>query len=93
MLVSPGSVVGELTVDGEEGRRRRDRTADILAALKPVHEHDVRKGRKATLDVTCFMELFVRIMGKLPDGLQDVIDVPLLNASLDIRSSQIKVFS
>uniref|UniRef100_J3M0X0 F-box associated domain-containing protein n=1 Tax=Oryza brachyantha TaxID=4533 RepID=J3M0X0_ORYBR len=90
-LVSPGSIAGELVADDvdeeEEGtRRRRDRTAsDILAAVRPVRERDVRRGRKATLDVTCFMEMLVRIMGKLPDGLQDVIDVPLLNASLDGR--------
>ncbi|OEL32928.1 hypothetical protein BAE44_0006054 [Dichanthelium oligosanthes] len=46
-LVSPGSIVGELNQD--EGRRR-DRTANIMAALKPVNERDMRKGQKATLD-------------------------------------------
>jgi F-box interacting protein len=82
-LVSPGSIVG----DEEEGRRRRgrDRTADIVAAVRPVRERDVRRGRKATLDVTCFMEMLVRIMRELPGGMQDVIDMPLLNASLNVR--------
>uniref|UniRef100_A0A0E0KUJ6 F-box associated beta-propeller type 3 domain-containing protein n=1 Tax=Oryza punctata TaxID=4537 RepID=A0A0E0KUJ6_ORYPU len=76
-LVSPGSIVGD--GDEEDGRRCLDRTADILAAVKPVRERDVRRGRKATLDVTCFMEMLVRIMRKLPGGMQDVIDMPLLN--------------
>ncbi|RLN38908.1 hypothetical protein C2845_PM01G22020 [Panicum miliaceum] len=46
-LVSPGSIVGELN---QEEERRRHRTADIMAALKPVNERDRRKGHKETLD-------------------------------------------
>jgi len=80
-LVSPGSVVGdgELNQDGES---RRHRTADIMAALKPVNERDRRKGHKETLDTVCFMEFLVRIMQKLPENVEDVIGMPLLKSKL-----------
>uniref|UniRef100_A0A0D9W8U1 F-box associated beta-propeller type 3 domain-containing protein n=1 Tax=Leersia perrieri TaxID=77586 RepID=A0A0D9W8U1_9ORYZ len=85
----PESIIGDEEEEEEERRRRRRdqiTTADVLAdAVKPVGERDVRKGRKATLDVTFFMELLVRIMRKLPEGMNDLIGVPLLNASLDVR--------
>nr|CAB3492724.1 unnamed protein product [Digitaria exilis] len=72
-LVSPGSVVGELKQDEE---RRRERAADIMAALKPINVRDRRVGQKATLDTVCFMEFLLRIMGKLPNNLQDVVGMP-----------------
>ncbi|KAF8748250.1 hypothetical protein HU200_012995 [Digitaria exilis] len=85
-LVSPGSVVGEPKQDEE---RRRDRAADIMAALKPINVRDRRVGQKATLDTVCFMELLLRIMGKLPDNLQDVM-YPLI---LRLSTASLMIFS
>ncbi|KAL6893820.1 hypothetical protein ACP4OV_007918 [Aristida adscensionis] len=76
-LVSPGSIAGEISQDEN---RRRDCTADIVEAWNPVNEQDKRKGHEAMLDTVCFMEFLVRIMRKLPDNMQDVIEMPLLNS-------------
>lgn len=76
-LVSPGDVVGELSQD-EEKRRRRT-AANVMDALKPVTEKDKWKGHEETLDTVCFMNFLVRIMRKLPDNLQDVLEMPMLN--------------
>ena len=80
-LVSPGSVVGDGELNQDE-ESRRHRTADIMAALKPVNERDRRKGHKETLDTVCFMEFLVRIMQKLPENVEDVIGMPLLKSKL-----------
>ncbi|GJN01882.1 hypothetical protein PR202_ga19184 [Eleusine coracana subsp. coracana] len=78
-LVSPASVVSS-KLDHDDMERRRDRSAGILDALKPIGEQGKRKGREATLDTVCFMEFLVRIMKKLPDDLQDVVEMPLTDA-------------
>lgn len=33
-----------------------------------------------TLGIVCFMEFLVRIMQKLPDDLQDVLEMPLMGS-------------
>ncbi|TVU41591.1 hypothetical protein EJB05_15122, partial [Eragrostis curvula] len=77
-LISPESIVGKLSQDEE---RRRERTAYIMEALKPVSENERTEGPKATLNTVCFMEFLVRIMQKLPDDMQDVIEMPLFNSA------------
>jgi hypothetical protein len=66
----------------EDGERRRDRSADITLPLKlkPINEQDKKKGCKMTLGIVCFMEFLVRIMQKLPDDLQDVLEMPLMGS-------------
>jgi hypothetical protein len=78
-FVSPRCIVGKLNEDGE---RRRDRSADITLPLKlkPINEQDKKKGCKMTLGIVCFMEFLVRIMRKLPDDLQDVLEMPLMGS-------------
>ncbi|CAL4945084.1 unnamed protein product [Urochloa decumbens] len=69
-LISPGSIVGEVVNQDDE--RRRDCTAEIMAALKPVDERHRRIGQEETLDTVCFMEFLLRIMRALPENMQDV---------------------
>ncbi|TVU15948.1 hypothetical protein EJB05_39492, partial [Eragrostis curvula] len=76
-LVSPESIVGVVN-QGKE--RRRDRSAGILHKLKPINEQDKRKGQEEMLDTVCFMEFLVGIMQKLPDDLQDVVEMSLMDA-------------
>ncbi|RLM75028.1 uncharacterized protein C2845_PM15G20240 [Panicum miliaceum] len=73
-LVAPRSIV-ELSRDEE---RRRSNAADIMEALKPINDKDSREGRKDALGTVCFKEFLVSTMRKLPDGLHDVIKLPLL---------------
>jgi len=62
-------------------------------ALKPVNEPDRRKGHKETLDTVCFMEFLVRIMQKLPENVQDVIEMaPLLKLKHSGYSFKNKVY-
>ncbi|CAO2036304.1 unnamed protein product [Urochloa humidicola] len=75
-LVAPQSIV-QLS---QEEERRRNNAAGIMEALKPINDKDSREGKKAILDTVCFMEFMVSIMRKLPDGLQDVIELPLLES-------------
>ncbi|CAL5030318.1 unnamed protein product [Urochloa decumbens] len=77
-LVAPQSIV-ELSQDEE---RRRNNAAGIMEALKPINDKDIREGKKAILDTVYFMEFLVSIMRKLPDGLQDVIKLPLLESKV-----------
>uniref|UniRef100_A0A0E0LVV8 Uncharacterized protein n=1 Tax=Oryza punctata TaxID=4537 RepID=A0A0E0LVV8_ORYPU len=65
-LVSPASIVGELS---QHEQQRRDLAACVLAALKPANELDRRMGQLAALRTVCFMEFLVRIMGMLPSQL------------------------
>ncbi|CAN6297286.1 unnamed protein product [Urochloa humidicola] len=76
-LLSPGSIVGEL--DQDEGGHR-DCMADVMEAVNPLSERATRKGKKATLDTVCFMDLLVRILQKLPENVADVIAMPLLRS-------------
>ncbi|KAL6838863.1 hypothetical protein ACP4OV_031299 [Aristida adscensionis] len=76
-LVSPASVVGELSGDEEP---RRDGSAEIVAALRPVSDRDKRRGHDATLDTVCFWEFMARIMRKLPNDMQDVINMQLMDS-------------
>ncbi|GJM97058.1 hypothetical protein PR202_ga13956 [Eleusine coracana subsp. coracana] len=77
-LVSPGSIVPNKLSEYE--KRRRECTTNIMEALRPVTEHDRRKGHKKTLNTVCFMEFLVRSIQKLPDNLQDVIGMPLFDS-------------
>ncbi|CAL4928027.1 unnamed protein product [Urochloa decumbens] len=84
-LVSPGSIVGEL---GQDEESQRLCTAEIMESLKPLSESDTRKGKKATLDTVCFMEFLVRVMRKLPNNMEDVLKMPLLNSRGAYSSSR-----
>ncbi|CAL4936687.1 unnamed protein product [Urochloa decumbens] len=84
-LVSPGSIVGELSQDEESQRLC---TAEIMESLKPLSESDTRKGKKATLDTVCFMDFLVRVMRKLPNNMEDVLKMPLLNSRGAYSSSR-----
>ncbi|RCV40258.1 hypothetical protein SETIT_9G038200v2 [Setaria italica] len=85
-FVSPGSIVGELSQEAVRPTLQ-DCTAEIMEALKPLSERDKRKGKKATLDIVCFMEFLVRIMQKLPENVHDVLRMPLLNSDAAAYSS------
>ncbi|CAN6297288.1 unnamed protein product [Urochloa humidicola] len=78
-FVSPGSIVGELSQDEE----RQSGTAEIMESLKPLSKRYKREGKKATLHTVCFMDFLVRIMSKLPDNIEDVLKMPLLNSQDD----------
>lgn len=58
-LVSPGSIVGEISQDLE---RRRNRSAHIMEVTNPLSLQDMRKGQEATLNTVCLMEFLVRIV-------------------------------
>jgi len=74
-LVSPGSIVGdELGQDESRG----DQMADIMEPLKLANEKDKRKGHEDALFTVCFMDFVVRIMRRLPDRMQDVLEMPML---------------
>lgn len=75
-LVSPGSIVGDELGQDESCR---DQMADIMEALKLASEKDKRKGHEETLFTVSFMEFMVRIMRRLPDRMQDVLEMPMLN--------------
>ncbi|KAL6636663.1 hypothetical protein ACP70R_024235 [Stipagrostis hirtigluma subsp. patula] len=76
-LVSPESIAGEIN-EGEA--KRQHFMADIMEAWKPANEQDRKKGLKANLGTVCFMEFLVRIIRKLPDNMQDMIEMPLHNS-------------
>ncbi|CAL5030311.1 unnamed protein product [Urochloa decumbens] len=76
-LVSPGSIVGEVDQDLE---RRRNRMVSITEVVNPLSAQDRGKGQEATLNTVCAMEFLVRIMQKLPDGLQDVVEMPSMDS-------------
>ncbi|KAL6652131.1 hypothetical protein ACP70R_011056 [Stipagrostis hirtigluma subsp. patula] len=76
-LVSPGSIVAEPNQDEE---RHEDRTVDIMKALKPINEEDRNEGKRETLATVCFMEFLLRIMQKLPDNMQDVVEMPMIDS-------------
>ncbi|CAN6236091.1 unnamed protein product [Urochloa humidicola] len=83
-LVSPSSIVGKL--DQDKGTFSRD----IVKALNPVVEQDKRKGLEETLDVMCFVDFLVRIMQKLPDDLQQVVEMKLMDSNnLDISFERV----
>ncbi|CAN6249948.1 unnamed protein product [Urochloa humidicola] len=73
-LVSPGSIIGELGQD----EKRRDWTVDIMKPLKLANEKDKSKGYEETMDTMSFMEFMVRIIQKLPENMQDVLEMPML---------------
>ena len=76
--MSPGSIVGELSQDME---RRRGRSAHIIEVIDPLVLQDIGgKGRKRTLSTVCLMEFLVRIIQKLPDDLQDVVEMPSMDS-------------
>jgi hypothetical protein len=76
-LVSPESIIGELNEDME---RRRGRSAHITEVINPLLLQDRRKGQEATLNIGCLMEFLVRIMQKLPQDLQDVVEMPKMDS-------------
>lgn len=76
-LVSPESIVGGIS---QELERRRSRSARIMEVTNPLSEHDRRKGQEATLNTVCLMEFLVRIMQKLPDDMQDVLEMPTMDS-------------
>ena len=78
-LVSPGSIVGEFDQDLEV-ERRRNRSAHITGAINPLGPLDRRRGQEATLNTVCLMEFLIRIMQKLPDDLQDVVEMPKIDS-------------
>jgi hypothetical protein len=82
-LVLPGSIVGEFDQDLE---RRRNRSADITEVINPLAAQDKGKGREATLNTVCVMEFLVRIMQKLPDDLQDVVEMTSMDSIVQILS-------
>jgi hypothetical protein len=76
-LVSPGSIVGECDQDLE---RRRNRSAQITGVINLLGPLDRRRGQEATLNTLCLMEFLVRIIQKLPDDLQDVVEMPEMDS-------------
>lgn len=50
-----------------------------MQLLKPVKEQEIRKEKKVTLNVVCFMEFLSYIIGKLPDDMQDIVETPLMD--------------
>ncbi|KAL6652125.1 hypothetical protein ACP70R_011050 [Stipagrostis hirtigluma subsp. patula] len=62
-LVSPGSIVGELSQDKE--LLQHNHSADIVEPLKLINDRDKRIGHDATLDTVCFWEFLARIMRKM----------------------------
>nr|CAB3488099.1 unnamed protein product [Digitaria exilis] len=72
-LVSPGSIVGEISQDLE---RRRNSSAHIAEVINPLGAQDRRKGEEATLNTVCLMEFLVRIMQKLPNDMRDINGTP-----------------
>jgi hypothetical protein len=76
-LLSPGSIVAELSQDME---RWRGRSAHITEVMNPLVLQERRKGQKATLRTVCLMEFLVRIMQKLPHDLQDVVEMPSMDS-------------
>ncbi|CAN6249953.1 unnamed protein product [Urochloa humidicola] len=76
-LVSPGSIVGEINQDLVQ---RRNRSSHITEVINPLFSQDRGKGQEATLNTVCLMEFLVRIMQKLPDGLQDVVEMPTMDS-------------
>ncbi|KAL6652126.1 hypothetical protein ACP70R_011051 [Stipagrostis hirtigluma subsp. patula] len=73
-LVSPRNIVGKFNHDKER------QPTNIMKALKPITQQFTRKGRKATLNIVCVMDLLVRIMQKLPDEIQEVVETPKLDS-------------
>ncbi|RLN41394.1 hypothetical protein C2845_PM01G06780 [Panicum miliaceum] len=67
-LVSPGSIIGELSQE----EMSQGRTKDIFEPLKPLHDQEKRKGQEAALSTVCLMELLVVIMRRLPENTQQV---------------------
>ncbi|CAL5069699.1 unnamed protein product [Urochloa decumbens] len=88
-LVSPGNIVVDKLNQVKE--MRQDHTAEIMQLMKPVEEQEMRKGRKATLSAVCFMELLAYIMRKLPDDLQNLVEMPLIDSEYSISFSEHKV--
>ncbi|CAO2036307.1 unnamed protein product [Urochloa humidicola] len=76
-LVSLESIVGEVDQDLEQ---RRNRSAHITEVVNPLGAQDRGKGQEATLSTVCAMEFLVRIMQKLPDDLQDVVEMPSMDS-------------
>ncbi|KAF8651768.1 hypothetical protein HU200_063286 [Digitaria exilis] len=76
-LVSPGSIIGEVSQDLE---RRRNSSAHIAEVINPLSALDSRKGEEATLNTVCLMEFLVRIMQKLPNGMRDVVEMPTMDS-------------
>ncbi|KAF8702271.1 hypothetical protein HU200_033039 [Digitaria exilis] len=76
-LVSPGSIVGEISQDLE---RRRNSSAHIAEVINPLGAQDRRKGEEATLNTVCLMEFLVRIMQKLPNDMRDVLEMPTMDS-------------
>jgi F-box interacting protein len=74
-LEAPSSVVGKLNKDKDDGCR--ECSTYIMKALKPVAEQDRRKGQEATLNTVCFMDFLVRIMQKLPEDMQQVLEMKM----------------
>ncbi|KAL6652127.1 hypothetical protein ACP70R_011052 [Stipagrostis hirtigluma subsp. patula] len=73
-LVSPWSI------DSKLGQNKERHPADIMNALMPLTELFTRKGREATMDIACAMDMLVRIMQKLPDEIQDVVNTPKMDS-------------
>ncbi|KAF8651767.1 hypothetical protein HU200_063285 [Digitaria exilis] len=78
-LVSPASIVDKLNQQGKE--TRQGHSLELRQLLKPVKEQEMRKGKKVTLNVVCFMEFLSYIIGKLPDDMQDIVETPLMDDS------------
>ncbi|GJN01896.1 hypothetical protein PR202_ga19198 [Eleusine coracana subsp. coracana] len=76
-LVSPRSIVGEL---GQDVEHCLDHTVDIMKELKPGNERDRRNEQKSTPATVCFMEYLIRVMEKLPQNLQDEIEMSLFDS-------------
>ncbi|CAL5030313.1 unnamed protein product [Urochloa decumbens] len=88
-LVSPRSIVIDKLNQGKESHPNL--SVEIMQLLKPVKEQEMRKGREATLNTVCFMELLSYIMHKLPDGMQNMVEMPLIDSEYSISFSEHKV--
>ncbi|CAN6249950.1 unnamed protein product [Urochloa humidicola] len=88
-LMSPGSIVVNKHNQGKEPHPHC--SMEIMQLLKPVKEQEMRKGREATLNTICFMELLSYIMHKLPDDMQMIVEMPLIDSGYSISFSEHKL--